>query len=242
MEAIFARLPFAGSFILGAASFFTPCILPLIPAYISLVTGLSVEELSGKGGKKGRVILPVLLFCAGFGLVYTLLGATASFLGGFINKKAGMIQLAGGIFIIVFGMHLTGLMPVKLLFKEKKLFKYHKPAEYIGSFLIGVGFAAGWIPCVGPVLASILIMAGSAETMYKGCALLAVFSAGLSLPFLLTGLAINRFFAAFKFFRKYSRTIEVASGAVLIIIGIMIVSGNFITFTGWMTSFMGVLG
>lgn len=211
------------AFSAGLLAFFSPCVLPLLPAYFSFITGLSLDELTEDAKETRRkVMLSTLFFVAGFSFVFILLGASASFLGGLVRQYAWYIRFFGGIIIIVFGFHLLGVINIKAFHFEKKFHVKEKPMHLAGTFLIGMAFAAGWSPCVGPMLVSILLIAGDQETVNQGIYLLTIFSAGMALPFLLISFFINSIMEIMKQTRKHIRTINIVSGILLIIIGILL--------------------
>lgn len=219
------------AFVAGFLSFLSPCVLPLIPSYITYITGLSFAELQTEkpsGLVRRQTIIHSILFIAGFTFVFVLLGASATFVGSFLQEHMVVIRRVGGILIILFGVHLTGLVPIQMLLGEKRLTIHNKPAGYVGSFLVGVAFSAGWTPCIGPILASILMVATTEDTVYHGILLLLAYSMGLAIPFFLSALAMNRFLAAFNRFKKHIRLFEIVTGLFLIVVGVM-VYGNYLT-------------
>ena len=218
------------AFVAGLLSFLSPCVLPLIPAYVSFIAGLSIEELQSGEKRPGLVLqisLKALFFVLGFGLVFVLLGASASALGKFLLGRLQLFNRLAGVVIIIFGLHLSHLLPLKFLYYEKKLQVNKEPAGFVGSFLVGMAFAFGWTPCIGPILAGILAYASTRETMYQGILLLAVYSLGLGLPFILTALSINSFLLAFEKIKRYFGLIEKAGGILLILVGLLILTDNF---------------
>lgn len=230
------NISFLMAFGAGILTFFTPCILPLIPGYVCFITGLSLDEL--KDSKKQdiktrntkRILIQTILFVLGFSFIFVSLGATASFLGGLIYKYEKIIRIIGGLVIILLGLHVAGVFNIKELQYEKRLHLKSKPANMLGSFIVGLVFALGWTPCVGPALAAMLGLAGMQKTLSQGIFLLSLYSLGLGIPFILTGLAINTFFNIFAKIKKHLKVISVLSGLLLIIIGIFI-------FTGWPRKF-----
>lgn len=217
----------------GVLSFLSPCVLPLVPAYLSFVTGMSLEELEG-GSDRRRTLVYALLFTAGFSLVFILLGASASFLGQFFRHYEEWIARIGGVVIILLGLHLTGVLRITPLLREKRVHVADRPAGYIGAVGVGMAFGAGWTPCIGPVLGAILTMAWVQETFWSGVGLLSVYSLGLAVPFLVTALAVDRFLAAFQRFRRFLPAIQVASGVLLVLLGILLVTGAFTAMAGWL--------
>ena len=225
----------------GILTFVSPCVLPLMPAYICYITGLSLEELkTGDKNSLHYIVLNTLFFIIGFTIVFTLLGASATFFGSIIVSHKDILRWIGGILIIVFGLHIAGVSPIKFLYKEKSLSIKKKPAGFIGSFFVGITFAIAWTPCVGPILSSILIFASTQETIKKGIFLLIAYSLGLGVPLLITSLAINQFFKLFNKIKRYFKIIEIAGGIILIIMGIFIITDKFNLLTQLLGSFGGI--
>jgi len=218
----------------GILSFFSPCILPLIPTYICFITGLSMDELRGPAKSKIgenllKILQPTIFFVLGFSFIFVALGATAGFLGDIISTHEKIIRIVGGSIIILLGLHVTGLFNIKGLEYEKKFHLRSKPANIFGAFIVGIVFALGWTPCVGPVLAGILGVAGTQKTLVKGVTLLSAYSAGLGLPFILTALAMNTFLNFLSKAKKHLKLISVISGLLLVAIGILIITGWIFT-------------
>jgi cytochrome c-type biogenesis protein len=219
------------AFAAGLLSFLSPCVLPLIPSYITYITGLSLADLQAEhpsGTVRVKTVIHSILFIAGFTAVFLLLGASATFIGSFMQENMGAIRRVGGIMIVLFGVHLTGLVPIHFLLGEKRLTIHNRPAGYLGSFIVGVAFSAGWTPCIGPILASILMIAATEHTPHHGILLLLAYSMGLAVPFFFSALAMHRFLLAFKRFKKHIRLFEIFTGLFLIVVGIM-VYGNYLT-------------
>jgi cytochrome c-type biogenesis protein len=219
------------AFGVGILSFFAPCILPLLPGYICFITGLSLDELQGSDSE-GRIaqnwrkiLWPTISFVLGFSFIFVALGATASYLGNVISAHEKIIRIVGGSVIILLGLHVAGVFNIKGLEYEKKLHLRSKPGNILGSFIVGVVFAIGWTPCVGPALAAILGLAGVQKTLAQGVMLLSAYSLGLGLPFILTALAMNTFLSLFGKVKKYFKAISVVSGLMLVAIGILIIIG-----------------
>jgi cytochrome c-type biogenesis protein len=229
------------AFAAGFLSFVSPCVLPLIPGYISFVSGVSVEEMKADATpttSRLQVFLTSLAFVLGFSLVFVALGASATAIGKFLFSRLPLLsKIAGGI-LIVFGLHTMGVFRLAFLETEKRVHSQRKPAGPIGAVLVGVAFAFGWTPCIGPILGGILAIAGSRNTVGEGVTLLAVYSLGLGIPFLLTSLAINQFFGAAKKIRKYYHGIELASGALLIAIGVLILTGQLTIITRFLQPYL----
>lgn len=215
----------------GILSFFTPCILPLIPGYICFVTGLSLDELRGSGIQKRttqnlkKILWQTILFVLGFSFIFVSLGATASFLGDIVSSYEKIIRIIGGSIIIILGLHVAGAFNIKGFEYEKKIHLRIKPANMFGSFVVGMVFALGWTPCVGPFLGGMLGLAGVQKTFVQGVMLLSAYSLGLGVPFILTAIAMNTFFNLFDKIKKYLKIISIISGLLLIVIGALIIIG-----------------
>jgi cytochrome c-type biogenesis protein len=222
------------AFLAGLASFFTPCVLPLIPAYFTFITGFSLDELTTTKSSEMRVkiLLSTISYVLGFSLVFILLGASASFLGGLIFQYKEIIIKAGGVIIIVLGIHLTGLFTIPGLAIEKRLHIRKKPLHFLGTFFVGMAFGAGWSPCIGPLLGSILIVAGSQETILQGVMLLSVYSLGLALPFILMSLFINFLLVFMQKATRVLKYVNIAAGVILVVMGILLLTGNFFSLDG----------
>ena len=220
----------------GLLSFFSPCILPLLPVYICFMTGLSAEELSmskERGFGKTKSILPeCLLFILGFSIVFIILGASATFLGSFLNsllfKYQKMIKIISGLVVILFGLHISGLLSVKFLQYEKKFHLSNKPVNKFSSFLVGVIFGFGWTPCVGPILGGILVLASTKDSVSKGILLLSFYSLGLGLPFFLLSIGMKHMLGVFSKVKRYFKSISIVSGVLLVVIGIGIIISGFL--------------
>ncbi len=218
----------------GILSFLSPCVLPLLPSYLSFITGISLDELI-REARAPRVrkitIIHSLMFILGFSLIFILLGASASLAGKFLVRYQTWIARIGGAFIILLGLHFTGLINLNFLQKERKLHLEEKPIGYLGSSLVGVAFAAGWTPCIGPILASILFYASLTHSMWSGIALLGVYSAGFALPFFLVSLGLEAFLERYQKLKKHLRLISIISGIFLIGVGILLMSNYFLILT-----------
>src|SRR6266567_3479424 len=210
----------------GLLSFLSPCVLPLVPGYISLMSGVSIDHLKAEGGVSSRraVILNSLAFNAGLSVIFLALGGTAGLVGSAIITKR-WVRIIGGLVIIVFGLHLIGLLKIKWLYKDTRQFSNEKPRGMLGSLTLGIAFAAGWTPCIGPILGGIIGLAATSGGWRSGLLLSAFYSAGLAVPFLLTGLSINQFLGFYSRFRKHLHKVEVVSGVVLIVVGLLVASG-----------------
>jgi cytochrome c-type biogenesis protein len=223
------------AFLAGIASFLSPCVLPLVPGYISMLSGASIEELKGdaSGAILGRVFRNSLAFVAGFSLVFVLLGASASWVGQFLRVHQAVFNIVAGIIVIIFGLHLTGLVKIPLLYREARLDTGAPRRGLGGSFLVGFAFAFGWTPCIGPILAAILAIAAQRQTLYQGMFLLAIYSAGLAIPFLITSLGLSSFLKFYSGFRKHLQAVEVASGALLIVLGALMAFNKLTIISGY---------
>ncbi len=214
------------SFTAGILSFLSPCILPLIPAYLSYITGASVENVREGVNYKKNLLLSVV-FVLGFTVVFTALGASATWLGKTLLMKQDAVRISGAALVILFGLHLTGILKIKQLYGQKKISAGKITSGYAGAFIIGMVFAFGWTPCVGPVLASILIMASAEESVARGIFLLFSYSLGIGVPFILTAAAVNKMLNVFTRIKKHYRKIEVFTGLLLIAIGILLLFNKF---------------
>jgi cytochrome c-type biogenesis protein len=227
-------ISFPAAFIAGLLSFFSPCILPLIPGYFTFITGFSLEKLIQDENTEIRkkVVLSTLLFVLGFSFVFILMGASASYLGGLFFQYRKFIRITGGILIIVLGVHLTGLIRIPGLDIEKRIHLDQKPLHFLGTFIIGMAFGAGWSPCIGPLLGSILIVAGSQETVWQGTVLLGIYSAGLAIPFIIMSAFINFVLIFIKKAHKTIKYINAVAGILLIVMGLFLVANKLYIFVG----------
>ena len=220
----------------GLFSFLSPCVLPLVPSYLTFVTGMSLEDLEAGVNRKATFIHS-LLFVSGFSIIFIILGASASFLGQFFQQYERVVATVGGIIIIVLGLHMAGVFRVLPLMQEKRLHLNDKPAGYLGTLGVGMAFGAGWTPCIGPVLGAILTYGFSQDTVWAGVGLLTVYSIGLAIPFLLASLALDRFLMTFKKFRRWIPVVEKSSGVLLVVLGLMLITGRFTVLASWLTQF-----
>lgn len=221
----------------GLLSFLSPCVLPLVPSYVAFITGLSFEELTHEHPRRKlrRIILThSLLFILGFSALFTALGASASLLGQFLAEHRDPIRIAGAILIILFGLFISGFLPLSFLQREKKFHLQHKPIGFFGTFLVGVTFAAGWTPCVGPILSSILLYASTAENMLSGVLLLLAYSLGLGVPFFACALALNTFLATFRKASRYIGVFTKIGGVLLILVGVLLLTNSIEVLNDWL--------
>jgi len=217
------------AFLAGILSFLSPCVLPLVPSYVSYITGVSFENLTSTEDRKRIRFLTLtnsLAFISGFSVVFISLGASSSFVGHLLYKYQDWIRIIGGILVIIFGLFISGILKLDFLTRERKFHPHGKPAGYFGSFVIGMTFAAAWTPCIGPILGAILLYAASEGSASYGLKLLFFYSLGLALPFFLSSLAINTFLSYSKIFYRFMRVIMLLSGLLLIIFGIMLLSNK----------------
>ncbi len=218
------------AFAAGVLSFLSPCVLPLLPSYVAFITGLSFEELTMDDPRRKlrrTIISHSLLFILGFSFLFTILGASASLLGQFLANYRDTIRIVGGLLVIIFGLFISGVLSFGFLQQEKKFHLRHKPLGYMGSFLVGVTFAAGWTPCVGPILSSILLYASTAEDVRSGILLLLLYSLGMGLPFFACSLALNIFLTAFQRTQAYLGVLSKVGGLLLIAMGILLLTDSY---------------
>lgn len=230
-----SNVSFPLAFLAGVFSFLSPCVLPLVPSYVSFITGISFEDLKeGTDRKKIRflTITNSLAFIAGFSLIFVALGASSSAVGKFLFDYQDWIRIGGGILVIIFGFFVSGLIRLDFLTKEMKFHVSGKPVGYIGSFFVGMTFAAAWTPCIGPILGTILLYASTQGSAAYGFKLLAVYSLGLAVPFFISSLMFNSFLSYSGRIRKYMRYIMIANGALLIIFGLLMLTNNIRQLTG----------
>jgi cytochrome c-type biogenesis protein len=216
------------AFLAGLASFLSPCVLPLVPGYVSLISGVSIDRLKSEDGSRAAarraVILNSIAFNVGLSMIFISLGAAAGFLGASILNNI-WLRIIGGLVIIGFGLQLMGVLKIGALYRDTRFFSQQKPRGIFGSFTLGLAFAAGWTPCIGPILGGIIGLAATSGGWRSGLILSSFYAMGLAVPFLLTGLGINQFLGFYSKFRKHLHKVEVASGAILIIIGLVVALG-----------------
>jgi cytochrome c-type biogenesis protein len=230
-------LPLA-AFFAGLLSFLSPCVLPLVPGYVSLISGAGVEELkSQESALLRKVMLNSAAFILGFSLVFISLGAISTEVGQVLAQYKSVLAQVAGVIIILFGLHLTGVFKIKALYTDARLHQVKGGSTPIGAFIIGFAFAFGWTPCVGPILAVILGFAATQDSVTKGIVLLAIYSLGLAVPFLLTSLGIERFLKFYSRFRTYMHAVEIGSGVLLMFLGVLLVLGRFTIISNYL-SFM----
>jgi cytochrome c-type biogenesis protein len=223
-------LPIA--FMAGLLSFLSPCVLPLVPSYVSFITGLSLDEL---GERRWTALSHSVFFILGFTLIFLALGATATALGRFLQYNQAWLERAGGILIILFGLYLLGVFNWQILAREKRVHLQDKPVGYLGSTLVGLAFGAGWTPCIGPILGSILAYTSVQTTnLTQGMLLLLTYSLGLAIPFLMAALAVERFIGWFKRYRRFMPLTTRIAGGIMVAVGVLLVTGYFTIMANWL--------
>lgn len=222
----------------GIVSFLSPCVLPLVPGYISMLSGASMEELRVGGAAHAallaRVFRNAIAFVVGFSVVFIALGASATEVGAFLASRRAVFNVAAGIVIIIFGLHLTGVLKIPFLYRDARFNAGAPKRGLAGAFLLGIAFAFGWTPCIGPILAGILAVAATRNTVAQGMFLLAVYSAGLAIPFLITSLGVGQFLKFYGRFKRHLQAVEVGSGVLLILIGVLIALNRFTILSGYL--------
>ena len=219
------------AFTAGVLSFLSPCVLPLIPSYMSFITGLSLVEM---GDQRRAAVTHALLFVSGFTLIFMALGATATGLGRLLQFHQVWLERAGGVLIVVFGLYMLGAFSFGVFARERRVHIQNKPLGYLGSVLVGVAFGAGWTPCIGPILGSILLYTSSQGDLGQGVVLLFSYSMGLAVPFLIVALAVERFITWFQSYRRYMPFVTKASGGMLVFLGLLLMSGYFSLLAAWL--------
>jgi len=217
-----ANIPLA--FCAGVATFFTPCFLPMLPAYLSYISGVSFSELAKSERPKGAVVMNSLFFILGFSIVFVLLGASITYLGGLLHDYQAWVRAGGGVVIIAFGLYVIFGVKLSFIEKERRVHLRSRPSGYLGSMIVGVAFASGWTPCVGPILGSILVCASAAETLRAGIWLLIAYSLGLGVPFLLSAILADRVLGRIATLKNYIRPVSVVCGAILVVMGALLIA------------------
>jgi cytochrome c-type biogenesis protein len=215
---------FALAFSAGLLSFLSPCVLPLVPSYLGFITGMTLDDVERS---RRTALVHTLLFVSGFTLVFLALGASATILGSFLHDHREWITRVGGALIILFGVFLLGLIRIPAFSQERRMHFSSKPLGYVGTVLVGIAFGAGWTPCIGPILSTILTFAASQDNLSRGMQLLGAYSLGLALPFLIAAVALGKFFSVFERVRKHMGTINKVSGVILILVGLLMVTDQF---------------
>lgn len=226
------------AFAAGLISFLSPCVLPLVPGYISIISGFSLDQLkegTQKTALTRSVVLSSIMFIAGFSITFISLGASATWLGQILVTRMVLLRRLASLVLIVFGLHLMGIFKINFLYRDKRFNNVAKPKGALGALVLGLAFAFGWTPCIGPILAGILTMASTKQDVSQGIVLLAVYSLGLGIPFLLTSLGINKFLAFYSRFKRHFHAVEVMSGILVIAVGLLIMTDNLSRFASWFT-------
>jgi len=225
------------AFVAGFLSFLSPCVLPLVPGYISLMSGVSVEKLKEGDSQATRAVaLNAVLFILGFSLVFIAMGASASAVGSFLNQYRSILYKIAGVIIILFGVFLLGLLKIPALYREKR-YQGEVGRSKASTFLLGLAFAFGWTPCIGPILGALLLLAATKETVTEGVFLLAIYSLGLGIPFFLTALGLNKFLSFYKGFRRYLQWVERFAGALLVVVGLLVFTNQLTWLASYFTFF-----
>ncbi|WP_319774667.1 cytochrome c biogenesis protein CcdA [Breoghania sp.] len=228
---------YSAAFLAGLLSFVSPCVLPIVPPYLCYLAGVSFEQLSGEKpdtASARRIVLTAVFFVLGFATVFVALGATASFIGQAVARYFNIMSIIAGAMIAIMGLHFLGVFRIGLLYREARVRVANKPAGLIGSYVMGLAFAFGWTPCVGPVLAAILFYAGSTATAAKGAMLLAVYAAGIGVPFILAAAFAGRFLAFAARFRRHMGTVEKVMGGFLVLTGLLFMTGQMSVISQWL--------
>ena len=233
-----ADISIIAAFAAGTISFLSPCVLPLVPGYISIVSGISLDRLQAGAGQDSSitriVIFNSIFFILGFSVTFITLGASATLLGAVLLSRLNILYRIAGVLIIIFGLHLIGVFKIPFLYQDTR-FHNVKPRGMMGAFVLGLAFAFGWSPCLGPILAGILTMASTRESVSEGVALLSVYSAGLGLPFLMTSIGLNKFLSFYGRFKQHLRKVEVVSGVLVVAIGTMILTNTLTRLNSYLT-------
>ncbi|HXY38402.1 MAG TPA: cytochrome c biogenesis protein CcdA [Vicinamibacteria bacterium] len=228
----------AAAFLAGLFSFISPCVLPIVPGYLSFISGVNVAQWKA-GGAPGdlvrRVALTSLVFVLGFSTVFVALGAAATLVGSLLQEHKRTLGMIGGVVVIVLGLHTAGVFKIRWLLSEKRASVQEKPLGLVGAYVVGLAFAFGWTPCIGPILGAILLYASQQETVTQGVVLLAAYSAGLGIPFLLSALAVNWFFKASSGLRRSMHAVEVVSGVLLVGVGLLLVTDRLTLIASWVS-------
>ena len=233
----------AGAFTAGLLSFFSPCVLPLVPPYLCFLAGVSFDELqAGDRRITGSVFRTALAFVLGFTTVFVLLGATASVVGQALTRYLDTLSIGAGAIILIMGLHFLGVFRISWLYASKTVEVKNKPPGIVGGYLVGLAFAFGWTPCVGPVLAAILFLAGSKDTAWQGAGLLFVYSLGIGLPFLLASLFAGPFLSLMSRAKRQMHVIEKAMGGLLVITGVLFMTGQMSNMAYWLLEMFPSLG
>jgi cytochrome c-type biogenesis protein len=227
------------AFLAGMVSFLSPCVFPIVPSYVGFVTGLTLDELRDGATRDARrqAAIHSALFVLGFSLVFLALGASATALGGVLRRSLPLMQQVGGVVVVLFGLYLLGLLRLPALMRERRVQLASRPAGHAGSVLVGVAFGAGWTPCIGPVLASVLLYASFEETMLQGMLLLGAYALGLGIPFFLAAVALNWYLAGATRLRRWIVPMQRVAGGILVVMGVLLFTGEFARITAFLARF-----
>jgi len=226
------------AFAFGLLSFISPCVLPIVPGYISFISGVSFDEMQNTDNRRTvrkKILANCTAFIIGFSVVFIALGASATAVGQFLHDQINIISKVAGVIIIVFGLHMTGIFKIPFLNYEKRFSSNAKPIGLLGAFMVGMAFAFGWTPCIGPILAAILAIASQQDTVWKGITLLGFYSLGLGIPFLLTGLSITLFYNVFNKLKRHLHKVEIVGGILLVAVGILIMTNYLTILSGYLS-------
>ncbi|MES3034228.1 MAG: cytochrome c biogenesis protein CcdA [Gemmatimonadota bacterium] len=229
-----ASISLALAFSAGLLSFLSPCVLPLIPSYVTFITGLGLDDVTRS---RRTALIHGLLFVLGFTLIFLALGATATVLGRLLFSQRVWITRAGGLLLVVFGLYMAGVLRIGALDRERRVHLADKPLGFLGTVLVGVAFGAGWTPCLGPVLGGILAYTSSVADLQRGLLLLTAYSLGLGIPFIVSALMVDRFLGWFQRVRRHLGTVNRVAGALLVLVGLLMLTGAFTTMSGWLVDF-----
>lgn len=222
------------AFTAGLLSFLSPCVLPLIPSYLTFITGMGFEDITRS---RRTTLVHALLFVLGFSLIFVALGAASTALGYLLLAYRDWISRIGGVMVIVFGLYMLGVLRIGAMAKDTRVHLSDKPVGYLGTVLVGIAFGAGWTPCIGPILGAILTYASTSDNVGRGMLLLATYSAGLAIPFLVSAIAIERFLGAFQKFRRFMGTVNRVAGVLLIMVGVLMLTNWFTVLAGWLDAY-----
>ena len=232
------------AFLFGLLSFVSPCVLPIVPGYLSFISGVSFDEMQkseNRASVRNRILANSFLFVAGFSLVFIAFGASATAIGQFLHEQVSLISKIAGVVIIIFGLHMVGIFKIPFLNYEKRFQTQGKQLGLLGAFLVGLAFAFGWTPCIGPILAAILALASQQDTVGKGVLLLTSYSLGLGIPFVLTGLSLTAFYSVFNKFKRHLHTVEVVGGVLLVGVGVLIMTNYLTILSGYLSKWFPFL-
>lgn len=225
------------AFIFGLLSFVSPCVLPIVPGYLSFISGVSFDEMQNSDNRaavRKRIVSNSILFIAGFSIVFIALGASATVVGKFLHEQLNILSKIAGALIIIFGVHMVGIYKIPFLNYEKRFHAQSKPLGLLGAFVVGLAFAFGWTPCIGPILAAILAIASQQDSVGKGIVLLSSYSLGLGIPFFVAGLSVTIFYSVFDKLKRHLHKVEMAGGVLLVIVGILIMTNYLTVLSGYL--------